>query len=515
MKPSAYQLKIFYFVEAGRGDGIVRAVAGSGKTTTIVQAANLVRSPNVLFLAFNRDIVKELRARLKPTIAARTLNALGHTAVQSHLNRRIDIEEYKYERIVSNALKQRYAWLKGEPRKETKRAVLDLVSYAQSNLVDPDDAAGMARIATHFGIELPVTGPQPQEIFALAGEAMQHGEELARDAGIISYEDQIWLCSRWELAPPPADFIFVDEAQDLGPAKMALVLAARAPGGRILWVGDPRQAIYGFAGADSRSMDAIQEATGATVLDLSVCYRCPDEHLRLARQLVPSIETAPDPRPGKITTIGSRALSKIVRNGDLILCRKTAPLIQQCLELVRAKVPARVKGRDLGRQLLDVAESALGALPWSEFGEALDIYRDRRLAIIAKRPDGEKKVASLLDTIASLHALHEAFDEVTDFDGFAAAVKGIFSDGAAVIELSTIHRAKGLEADRVFLIEYGSMPMIWAGQQAWELQQELNLKYVALTRARSELFFVNAEEEQQTAPAAPATAAPARELALL
>jgi superfamily I DNA/RNA helicase len=507
MKPSAYQLKIYYFVEAGRGDGIVRAVAGSGKTTTIVAAANLVRSPAVLFLAFNREIVKELRSRLKPTIAARTLNALGHVTLQAHLNRRLEIEDYKYDRIVSAFLKQRYAWLRGEPRKETKRAILDLVSYAQSGLVDPPDVAGMQRLVTHFGIDLPTaSAPMPAEIYALAGEAMAEGEELARDAGIVSFEDQIWLCARWELTPTPADFIFVDEAQDLGPAKMQLVLSARAPGGRILWVGDPRQAIYGFAGADSRSMDAIEAATGSRVLDLSVCYRCPSAHLELARKIVPSIETAPNAPAGTIASIGSKALAKIVRNGDLILCRKTAPLIQTCLELITAKVPARVKGRDLGRQLVEAAEAALGTLPWSDFGEALDIYRDRKLALLRKKEGGEKKISALLDTIASLHALHEAFDTVEDFDGFSRSVKGIFSDDAAVVELSTIHRAKGLESDRVFLIDYASMPMVWAGQQPWELEQEMNLKYVALTRSRSELYFVNTEESAPATAAAPAQA---------
>jgi DNA helicase II / ATP-dependent DNA helicase PcrA len=56
--------------------------------------------------------------------------------------------------------------------------------------------------------------------------------------------------------------------------------------------------------------------------------------------------------------------------------------------------------------------------------------------------------------------------------------------------LSTVHRAKGLEAERVFLLYPDKLPLQWENQQAWELRQEMNLKYVALIRAWAELYFV-------------------------
>ncbi|MDY6902854.1 MAG: 3'-5' exonuclease, partial [Cyanobacteriota bacterium] len=64
----------------------------------------------------------------------------------------------------------------------------------------------------------------------------------------------------------------------------------------------------------------------------------------------------------------------------------------------------------------------------------------------------------------------------------------IFSDDDAPITLSTCHRAKGLEAERIFIYHPEHMPLTWRNQQKWQLEQEENLLYVALTRSKSELF---------------------------
>jgi DNA helicase II / ATP-dependent DNA helicase PcrA len=58
------------------------------------------------------------------------------------------------------------------------------------------------------------------------------------------------------------------------------------------------------------------------------------------------------------------------------------------------------------------------------------------------------------------------------------------------ISLCTVHRAKGLEAERVYILEPDDMPMSWRHQQDWEYQQELNILYVALTRSKSELYLM-------------------------
>ena len=62
------------------------------------------------------------------------------------------------------------------------------------------------------------------------------------------------------------------------------------------------------------------------------------------------------------------------------------------------------------------------------------------------------------------------------------------------IKLSTIHRAKGLEADRVFILNFNELPYFKPNQKYWEREQEQNLKYVAVTRAMEELYLVKSEK---------------------
>ena len=97
------------------------------------------------------------------------------------------------------------------------------------------------------------------------------GEDLAREEGSFDFTDMIWLPVRWQLHTRPwfraYPYLFVDECQDLNQAQLtlALMLAGQTKGytrkpGRILFVGDPFQAIMGFAGADCDSYSNIVEA---------------------------------------------------------------------------------------------------------------------------------------------------------------------------------------------------------------------------------------------------------------
>ena len=74
------------------------------------------------------------------------------------------------------------------------------------------------------------------------------------------------------------------------------------------------------------------------------------------------------------------------------------------------------------------------------------------------------------------------------------AIIDLFSDKRAKVWLSSIHKAKGLEADRVVLLHPHLLPHPNA-KKPWEKEQEANLKYVALTRAKQGLTFAHGEED--------------------
>jgi superfamily I DNA/RNA helicase len=486
MTPSKYQLAVYDWIKHGKGDGAVDAVAGSGKTSTLVAAASLVPAADLLFLAFNKSIVEVLKDRLPTGSQVQTLNSLGHRALGRHLGGQLNLHAHKYDDIVHELL--RNEGIPSESYGDAKRAVKQLVSYAQSSLSSTSDEA-LADLADHYGVDVTIKGVWESALYSATRATLRTGESQGRK-GLISFDDQIWLPVLWGLKPAQSKWVFVDECQDLSAAKLELVLSATHPEGRRLFVGDPFQAIYGFAGADAASFQNIVTRTTATVLPLSISYRCPQSVVEVAQTIVPSIEAAPDAIPGLVQSVRDSELHSTLKAGDLILCRLTAPLIRLCIELIGRKVAARVKGRDIGTSLITTAREALNGGDWTQFGILLDAYRTAKSAVLSQRKHPESALAALEDKVQGVRACYESF-QADSFSGFQAQVQNLFSDDGAVIELSTIHRAKGLEADHVFIIKPETLPLTWKGQLAWQAQQEQNLRYVAITRAKRSLSWVD------------------------
>ncbi len=83
-------------------------------------------------------------------------------------------------------------------------------------------------------------------------------------------------------------------------------------------------------------------------------------------------------------------------------------------------------------------------------------------------------------------------------DELCKKIEELFSTTKSGVTLSTVHKAKGLENDRVFILRPDLLPLKRENQQPWEKMQELNLKYVAITRAKKALFFVEANKDKET-----------------
>jgi superfamily I DNA/RNA helicase len=79
-------------------------------------------------------------------------------------------------------------------------------------------------------------------------------------------------------------------------------------------------------------------------------------------------------------------------------------------------------------------------------------------------------------------------------EALCTEINALFDDSAGFVSLSTIHRAKGLESERVFVLEANTLPLSWSGQRPDQAEQERNLLYVALTRAKQDLFLLRAPE---------------------
>jgi hypothetical protein len=148
------------------------------------------------------------------------------------------------------------------------------------------------------------------------------------------------------------DVVFIDEAQDLSMAQQELMLQCVKPNGKFIAIGDERQAINGFAGAMNDSFERLYKIAGMK-LPLSVNYRCGVNILNEAQKIVPEIRPREDAPDGSVTRV--KDLSQ-VQPGDMIICRKTAPLITVALKLMSEGQSAFVKGREMFDKLIALVE---------------------------------------------------------------------------------------------------------------------------------------------------------------
>ena len=336
---------------------------------------------------------------------------------------------------------------------------------------------------------------------AIAPVAIARGRETARES--YDFDDMVYLPAvEPHIAPPRAsDWVLVDECQDLNAAQYAVISQALKPGGRFLFVGDRHQAIYGFAGAETGMFRRIARELNVHTLPLNICYRCPRSHVALAQKIVPDIESSPNAEQGLVGRIKYADLLEELRDdggGALVLCRANAPLFKLALELITRNVSVRLRGNMVVDGLVNLFRRAThrraAVLSTDEQISAVELYCFKRAAETKLK---ERPYHAWLDKAECLtHIILAA--RGGDVERFISLVSRSSNDERAV-SLQTVHGAKGSESDRVFLLKPELMPLesVVEYGKSWEIAQEWNIKYVALTRSKRELFFVESEPREK------------------
>lgn len=483
--PSKYQKDIFDFVSDGRGSAVVDAAPGSGKTTTCVEASSYLHTDRALFVAFNKHIAEELKSRLPGNMKAQTIHSLGMSAIKRNFPK-TQIDNRKYSKLIRSFLVN--DGITGIEYEEARNSISELLRLTQLTLTNPHSEIDLRRLVKHYDITVKDWEYTWRNIAPLLDE----GRKIAAIA--IDFDDMVYLPNVLDLSPSKHDFLIVDESQDLNCAQLELVLKAHGSGARGLYVGDRRQAIMSFAGADSRSLEKIISRTNSIVLPLSISYRCPTSHIELANEVWPGIEPRPNAPVGTVEHISEDDISSLAREGDLIICRCNAPLISTCFALIRSGIPARVRGRDIGRNLIALVKQVSGRFgyTWSSFVNHLKELEREQIQAKQHLDNSDLAVAAVRDRIETIIAIYQYSkpDSLTELE---SSIAGLFSDDRASVWLSTVHKAKGLEADRVFILQPELMPHPMA-RKDWEKEAEANIKFVALTRAKRELYFAYGDD---------------------
>lgn len=508
--PSKYQADIFDWIEHGTGNAVVDAKAGSGKTTTIVQALqHIPATKKTIFLAFNKEIATTLKERVPKNVEARTLNSLGYLVWMKHMGRRVEVDGNKLSGMARSLAKGADRYSTGSSDAEIlARApgiIVQLAKKAKVVGLVPDGVKGAkglvkdtadnwSDLAEHFSLDLnEYSGITSAQIIHAARFLLRKSIELKH---IVDFDDQFYMPLVYDMSWPKYDWVFVDESQDVSDIQRAIIARLISKTTRVVVVGDPNQSIYGFRGANPNSMEMLREQFNCKVLPLSISYRCAKSIVKLAQTLVPAIEPADTAPEGSIEVVQELKDAKFLA-GDMVICRNIAPIIKMAYTLIHKRQPCYVRGREIGQGLASLIKK-MRAIDLPELSRKVQAWLQREVARRIER-DPDANVQGIVDQADSLDIIIEMAAEQT-IAGVLKEIDALFGLGGKEPEnsivLSSIHRAKGLESDRVWILNRSLMPSGYA-KKDWEKQQEKNIEYVAITRAKTQLFFIHIDMDKK------------------
>ena len=465
-----------------KNDIFICAAAGSGKSTTAIHLAKITpKHKKMIFVAFNKSIVDELTTKVPDHVTVSTIHSLCYRTLRQNVRLNLKLTESK-----------NFIYCK-------QKANVEHIRKYNSRMANLFNLAAIINL-----MKLNLTGPIPEKITELADNygymvdskdieniitVWKHIEKTEKNLnpkkqGMMDFTDMLYFAYTKvkEEDVPKYDVVVVDECQDINPLQYKMILRLLKPKGRLISVGDDKQLIYGFMGSNLSSFNDMRNRPNTTELPLSVSYRCPKKVVAFANTILPGTEALPD-APEGVVKIGS--LDE-VKNGDYIICRNNAPLIEAFTYLTAKGKRCSIMGKEFGNSLLAITDRV------DNINDLNSLLEEKELELFERGISNPKKSPQY-------RALHEKVDiigNLYNFFGSMSAVSDklndIYSESNDIksnqITLSTIHKSKGLQADRIFILNWHLLPSEYAtGEQ--ELEQEKCLQYVAVTRAKKELIF--------------------------
>jgi superfamily I DNA/RNA helicase len=493
---------------------IIQARAGTGKTTTLIEGLKVLRgetskftpseqqaeiwdelklssdAKNVCFVAFNKSIADELKARVPQGCDAMTMHSMGMRTIGKNIDCHFKVEKNRVKYLLCDYLNCSPYELNKEYG-DMPSALAKLVSFCKMELIQDPTEKDLHDLCSKHDIE---PNGSFEKLCTLVPVILEMCMNVEED-GQIDFNDMIWLPIIRNFKLFKYDLLLVDESQDLNRCQQELAMRA---GSRLILCGDSAQAIYGFAGADAKSLQRMQTTLqetkrGCTLLPLTVTRRCGKAIVEQAKRFVPDFEAHETCHEGLVSTASYESdkpdsYHKIVQSGDMVLCRCTAPLIQECLGFIKQHRKANIIGRDMGAGLITTINK-MKCTNISDLVDSLQTYFEVLVSKEMKQPEpNENRLIALADREECLMCF---INNEICIEDVIKRIQQVFAPTTTGIILATVHKSKGLEADRVFILEpeKAKMPHPMA-KKPWQIEQEYNLLYVAITRAISELVYV-------------------------
>lgn len=479
---------------------IIRANAGTGKSTVLAEAMN--RSDAVgMYFAFMNKNVDDMAGRIEDTPhMASTLNSYGNKLMRSYLRDQVGIkpkriDKWKYLKIAKQVLEP-YA-----PNTEILDnwgfEIKDMTTYVRAYMVDPSDEYELLVLAQRFNIDH-TDKPWFLEVIK---RVMEIGKNQLMN-GMMDFDDQIWGPVAMNIQPTETyDAVYVDECQDLTISKIKLAMMACTPGqGKMMLAGDPRQAIFGFAGADSNSYTTCKDLTGATEYPMTFSWRFGDRIAEFSREIVPEL-IGKNPTSEDVVEYAN-IIPQTVDENTAIVARTNAELVATAIMMLKADIPANMKSNKLGWEMLKAFDNLNKDMSyeWSQFPMTLYAYWLTATDAMREKGVSKRKIGLFEEALDCLKIAYKKTDAANKAQ-FRDEIETIFkrTDGT---HLTTAHGGKGGEWDVVYVINPGKFRefatnhanKIRGGKATeesyWVVIQETNALYVAQTRAKNRMYLL-------------------------
>jgi superfamily I DNA/RNA helicase len=508
----------------------IRALAGTGKTTTLCWAVNGVPNGIVLsqeqepiikaiqtlieanprgsirFTAFSKAIQKELESRLPETVDCCTNHSLGLRMCREGFGR-VKVETNKVWYILTDLFGdvRNETGDKRKKKREHYNTIKNIVSIAKATLAGDLEASQKSGcwVGTEADLRTTCEFYSVEYTDTAIFDAMSVLEECSTRTRQLDFDDMIWLPAIHDLRTDEAYIGIIDEFQDCNAAQLWIATHTCQ---NLITIGDVNQSIFGFAGADPEAIrrgEEWMESNGSFAqLPLNQTRRCGKAIVEECQDLVPSFEAHEDNNEGAVTNLCRNELISELQDAyecgtDLmVLCRTNAPLTRLALELLKHKIPVQIRGRQFAQGIIRLINS-FSVDSTSEMLSKLEQYEETETnnLMSSERQDAEQKLLDLQDKCLIVRIFSEG---CASCDCIVNKFNEMFSDDVDnnVLTLSSAHRSKGLEADQIYIIEPQLLPHPKIAEKSeFNSQQEHNLAYVARSRAKKVLTYVHTPKD--------------------
>lgn len=452
---------------------LVQACPGSGKTTNLEHLWTLNKMPTV-YLVFGKDNQLYAKEKMpeKENSAVLTLNSLGHRVLTDKYGERLKLDNRK----VYTLIKEMKVFSERDAKRFEKVGQLaKAVTMAKQYFLKSDiNECDFDQMCDMYDLE------QYEGMYHNLVDVLHASDQWWH---CVDYADQVRFPALFDFSFPAYHTVLGDEWQDASPIQLEMVRKLKAE--LYVFVGDKHQSIYGFRGAMNDSMQRTKDMFHCVELPLSISYRCPKNIVKEAYKIFPDIEAWDQSGDGMVRY--SEAMNEQYGEDDLILCRFNAPLIELAYALLRKGIACHVKGRSIADGLIHIIDKQR-AINVADLIDKLITWQDAERSK-ARMKNDEAKEKSVQDKFLSLMLFTEKCTLRDDVSRVEAQIDSLFAQGKGVC-LSTIHKAKGLEADRALILGHRELPFVTRGQQPWQYDQERNCQYVAVTRAKQGLIYM-------------------------